>query len=133
MSTLFPQQFSDTQNATIQQLFAFSTKAFESVEKLVALNLQVVKATLAENHAIASKALTAKPQELFALSTSLAKPTAEKAASYSRQVYEILSGMQGELTSAAQAQLKKSQLDAQGFVEKLAKNAPLGSGTAVTA
>lgn len=41
--------------------------------------------------------------------------------------------MQGELSSATQAQLQQYQRDAQGFVENLAKSAPLGSETAVAA
>jgi hypothetical protein len=54
-------------------------------------------------------------------------------ASYSRHVYEILSAMQGELSTATQAQFQQYQRDAQGLVKSLAKHAPLGSETAVTA
>ncbi|WP_153041033.1 phasin family protein [Paraburkholderia monticola] len=36
-------------------------------------------------------ALSAKPEELIALSTRLAKPTAEKFTAYSRHVYELCS------------------------------------------
>jgi phasin family protein len=133
MSTLIPQQLVNAQSAGVQQVFAFATKAFDGIEKLVALNLQVVKATLAENQEIMTKAVSAKPEELFALSTSLVQPAAEKVASYSRHVYEILSAMQGELSSATQAQFQQYQRDAQGLVENLAKHAPLGSETAVTA
>jgi phasin family protein len=123
----------NAQNAGVQQAFAFTTKAFDGIEKLVALNLQVVKATLAENQEIMTKALSAKPEELFALSTSLAQPAAEKMASYGRHVYEILSGMQGELSSATQAQFHQYQRDTQRLVESLAKSAPVGSETAVAA
>lgn len=123
MSTLIPQQFLNAQNAGIQQLFAFSNKAFEGIEKLIALNLQVVNATLAENQALVAKALSSKPEELAALSASLAKPTAEKVAAYNRHVYEILSGVQGSLASAAQSRVQQYQRDAQGFVDGLTKNA----------
>jgi phasin family protein len=133
MSTLIPQQVVDARNTGVQQIFAFSTPAFDSIEKLVALNLQVVKATLAENQAIAMKALSAKPADLFALSTSLAQPTVEKMTSYSRHVYGILSELQGELSSTVQSHIQQSQRDAQGFVEHLTKSAPLGSNTALTA
>jgi phasin family protein len=100
MSTLIPQQLVNAQSAGVQQVFAFATKAFDGIEKLVALNLQVVKATLAENQDIMTRAVSAKPEELFALSTSLVQPAAEKVASYSRHVYEILSAMQGEIGRA---------------------------------
>jgi phasin family protein len=132
MSTPIPQQFVDAQNASVQQLFAFSNNAFEGIEKLTALNLQVVKATLAENQALFAKALSAKPEELLELSASLAKPTAEKFTAYNRHVYEILSGIQGGLTSTAQSRLQQYQRDAQGFVERLTKNAPPVPGVVVT-
>ncbi|KAA0999989.1 phasin family protein [Paraburkholderia panacisoli] len=127
MSTLIPQCLVDAQNTGIQQLFAFSSTAFDAIEKLTELNLQVVKATLAENQALMAKALSAKPEELVALSTSLAKPTAEKIAAYSRHVYEIMSGVQIALTANAPSQYQQHVRDAQGFVENLTKNASLGT------
>ncbi|WP_168789884.1 phasin family protein [Paraburkholderia aromaticivorans] len=127
MNTLIPQRLADTQTAGITQLFALSSSAFDGIEKLTALNLQVVKATLAENQALMAKALSSKPEELFALSTSLAKPTAEKIAAYSRHVYEIMSGVQIALSATAPSQYQQFQRDAQGFVENLTKNASLGT------
>jgi phasin family protein len=127
MSTLIPQRLVDAQNTGIQQLFAFSGAAFDGIEKLTELNLQVVKATLAENQALMAKALAAKPEELIALSNSLAKPTAEKIAAYSRHVYEIMSGVQIALTENAPSQYQQYARDAQGFVENLTKSASLGT------
>jgi phasin family protein len=80
VSTLIPQHYVDAQNASSQQLFGFSTKLFNGFEKLVALNLQAVKAAFAENQAIMGKALPSTPAELFALSASLTTPAAEKVA-----------------------------------------------------
>jgi phasin family protein len=127
MSTLIPQRLVDAQNPGIQQLFAFSSTAFDGIAKLTELNLQVVKATLAENQALMATALAAKPEELIALSTSLAKPTAEKIAAYSRHVCEIMSGVQIALTATAPSQYQQHVRDAQGFVENLTKNASLGT------
>jgi len=79
----------DKQSASVKRLFAFSSNTFDGIEKLTALNLQVVKVTLAERQALMARALSAKPEELVALSTSFAKPTVEKIAAYNRQVYEM--------------------------------------------
>ena len=132
MSTLIPQQLVNAQNTGVQQAFALATNAFDGIEKLVALNLQVVKMTLAENQAIMTRAVSARPEELFALSTSLMQPAAEKVAAYSRHVYKILTAMQGQFTSATQAQFQQYQRDTQELVASLAKQAPLGSETGVT-
>jgi hypothetical protein len=42
------EQFTAAQKANLETLFGLTNKAFEGVEKLVELNLQVAKATLAE-------------------------------------------------------------------------------------
>jgi phasin family protein len=120
MSTLIPQSLADAQSASVKRLFAFSSNVFDGIDKLTALNLQVVKVTLAENQALMARALSAKPEELIALSTSLAKPTVEKIAAYNRHVYEIMWGVQIALTANAPSQYQR---DAEGFVENLTRNA----------
>lgn len=133
MSTrIIPQQLIDAQAASTGQLFSFSSKAFEGIENLTALNLQVFKTTLAENHALTMKALSARPDELVALSASLVKPTAEKFAAYSRQVREILSEVQGGISTTVQSQVQQHQRDAKVFVENLTKPAATGSSVALT-
>jgi phasin family protein len=122
----------DAQSASVRRLFAFSSNAFEGIEKLTALNLQAVKTTRAENRALMASALSAKPEELVALSTSLGKPTAEKIAAYNRHVYEILSGVQIALTANAPSQYQQNERDAQGFGENLTKNASLGTNIVET-
>jgi len=134
MSTPTPQQLIAVQQANLATFFGLANQAFAGVEKLVALNLQVGKASLAESQQILSKAVSAKdPGELFALSTSLSQPASEKAAAYGRHVHEILSGAQAEFSNAATAQFQQAQKDAQGFIENLAKNAPAGSEGAIAA
>lgn len=134
MSTLTPQQLVAAQQAGLETFFGLTNKAFEGIEKLVALNLQVGKATLAENQEILTKALSAtNPGELFALSAGLSQPVAEKVAAYGRHVHEIVSGVQSEVSAAASAQVQQFQKDAQGFIENLAKNAPAGGESAVAA
>lgn len=134
MSTLTPQQLVAAQQAGLETLFGLTNKAFEGFEKLVVLNLQVGKATLAENQEILTKALSvSNPSELFALPASLSRPVAEKVAAYGRQVHEIVSGVQSGFSAAATTQVQQFQRDAQGFVENLTKNAPAGSESAVAA
>ncbi|WNC93487.1 TIGR01841 family phasin [Paraburkholderia sp. FT54] len=134
MSTLIPQQLVAAQQSGLDTFFGLANKAFEGFEKLVALNLQVSKAVLAENQAILAKALSSSnPGELFALQASLSQPAAEKLVAYGRHVHEIVSGVQSEISAVATAQGQQFQRDAQGFVENLQKNAPAGSESAVAA
>jgi phasin family protein len=133
MTTTFtPDQFIAAQKATLETLFGLTHKAFEGVEKLVELNMQVAKTTLAEAAETTSAAMSVKDvQELMNLQASLLQPAAEKAASYSRHVYEIVAGANAEATKVAEAQMADSQKKVLALVDTAVKNAPAGSESAV--
>ena len=132
MTMLTPEQFAGANKAQFDTLFGLTNKAFEGFQKVLALNLQVVKSTLAESQENAYRALSVKDaQELFALQASLAQPVAEKAQSYSRQLYEIASATQAELARVAEAQYEEQNRKVQALLDNVTKNAPAGSETAV--
>jgi phasin family protein len=132
MTLLTPEQFAAANKAQFDTLFGLTNKAFEGMEKLLELNLQVVKSTLAESQENAQRALSVKDaQELLALQASLAQPVAEKALSYGRHLYEIASSTQAEFARVAEEQYEEQNRKVQTLVENVAKNAPAGSETAV--
>lgn len=134
MSLLTPEQIAAAQKANLESLFGLTTKAFEGVEKLIELNLQVVKSTLTESQENAQRLLSVKDaQELIALQASLSQPVAEKVLSYSRHLYEIASSTQAEFAKVAEAQFEDQNKKIQALVDNVAKNAPAGSETAVAA
>ena len=125
-------QFVAAQKANLDTLFGLTTKAFEGVEKLVELNLQVAKTTLTEAADSAHAALSVKDaQELMSLQASLLQPAAEKAAAYSRHLYDIVAGTSAEVTKAAEAQMADGQKKVLALVDSAVKNAPAGSENAV--
>jgi hypothetical protein len=70
-----PDQMLAAHKANVETLFGLTNKAFEGVEKLVELNLQVAKATLAESAETTKAAMSVKDaQELLALQASLLQP-----------------------------------------------------------
>ena len=120
------------QKANVETLFGLTNKAFEGVEKLVELNLQMAKTALGEAGDTARAALSVKDaQELVALQASLLQPTAEKAAAYSRHVYDIAALTNAEVTKAVEAQLGDTQKNFMGLVDSASKNAPAGTENAV--
>jgi phasin family protein len=132
MTMLTPEQFAGANKAQLDTLFVLTNKAFEGFQKVLALNLQVVKSTLAESQENAQRVLSVKDaQELLALQTSLAQPVAEKAQSYSRQLYEIASSTQADFARVAEAQYEEQNRKVQALVDNVTKNAPAGSETAV--
>ena len=133
MTYLTPDQIAAANKANLETLFGLTSKAFEGVEKLVELNLQVAKATLAEAAENAKATMAVKDaQELLALQASLLQPSAEKAAAYSRHLYDIAQSTSTEFSKTAEAQMAEMQKNLTGLVDGALKNAPAGSETAVT-
>lgn len=129
---LTPEQLVASQKANMETLYGLTTKAFEGVEKLVELNLQATKAALAESQAHANAMLSVKDaQELIALQAGLFQPLAEKAAAYSRHLYDIASGTGAEFSKAFESKVAEGQAQFASLVDNAAKNAPAGSETAV--
>ena len=132
MTPFTPEQFTAAQKANLETLFGLTSKAFEGVEKLVELNLQVAKTTLAEVAQTAQASLSVKDaQELLALQAGLLQPAAEKAAAYSRHLYDIMAGANAEVTKAAEAGMADSQKKVLALVDNAVKNAPAGTESAV--
>jgi len=133
MSTPFtPEQVLAAQKASVETLFGLSTKAFESVEKLVELNMQAAKASMSEAADTTYAALAVKDaQELMALQAGLLQPAAEKAAAYSRQLYDIMAGAGAEFSKVAEQQMADSQQKMMALVDNAVKNAPAGTESAV--
>src|SRR4051812_2260347 len=132
----FQEQFSaatKTQfEAQLAILTALTSKTFESVEKVIDLNLNVAKASFEESTANAQQLLAAKDaQEFFSLSTAQAQPNAEKALAYGRHLAGIASSVQAEFTKAAEAHIAETSRKVVALVEEVSKNAPAGSENAI--
>lgn len=118
--------------ANVETLFGLTNKAFQSVEKLVELNMTASKAALSEAATQTQTLLSVRDaQELLALQANMFQPLAEKTASYSRHLYDITSSTAAEFSKVAEAQAADAQKAFQGMVDNAAKNAPAGSETAV--
>jgi phasin family protein len=126
------EEFVSTQKANVEALFGLSQKAFEGVEKLVELHVQLAKASLTEAGQQAQAILSVKDaQELLALQAGLLQPSAEKAAAYSRHVYEIASSTGAEVSRLAEAKVAEIQKSFLSVVDSAVQNAPAGTENAV--
>ena len=70
-------------------------------------------------------------QELMALQTGLLQPAAEKAAAYSRHLYDIAAATNAEVSKVVEATAADSQKKFLAVVDTAVKNAPAGSENAV--
>ena len=127
-----PEQMIAAHKANLETLFGLTGKAFEGVEKLVELNLQVAKTALGEISETTKAALSVKDaQELMALQAGLLQPVAEKAAAYSRHVYDIAAATNAEVSKVVETTTADSQKKFLAVVDTAVKNAPAGSENAV--
>lgn len=132
MSFLTAEQVIAANKANVETLFGLTNKAFEGVEKLIDLNLQVAKAALAESADATKAALSVKDaQELFALQAGLLQPAAEKAAAYSRHLYDIAAATNAEVGKVAEETAADAQKKFMAVVDTAVKNAPSGTENAV--
>lgn len=119
-------------DAQIALMSSLTSKTFESVEKFIDLNLSVARNSLSETSHVAKQLMSAKdPQEFFSLTSSHAKPNAEKALAYSREVVTLASHVQAEFTKAAEEQFTEANRKVLSLVEEVSKNAPAGSENSV--
>ena len=123
------EQFAATNKANFETLMGMTAKAFEGVEQLTALNMQVVKASLDEATETGLAALSAKdPQALFALQATLLQPSTEKATAYGKQVTAIVASIKADVEKVAGQQAAAAQSSFTALIEAAGKNAPAGSG-----
>jgi phasin family protein len=129
---LTAEQVTAAQRANVETLFGLTNKAFEGIEKLVELNLQVAKAALGEAAETTRAALSVKDaQELLALQAGLLQPAAEKAAAYSRHLYDIAAATNAEVSRVAEETTAEAQKKFMSVVDTAIKNAPAGTENAV--
>jgi len=131
-----PEQFSTATKASLDAQFAafsaLTSKAIESVEKMVELNLTVAKTAFEESNVAAKQLISAKDaQEFFTLTAAHAQPNADKALAYARHLAAITNGAQAEFTKAAEAHVADTNRKVVAFVDEISKNAPAGSENAI--
>ena len=126
------QQFISTQQKNFDNLITAQNHIFSGFEKLVNLNIKLFKSSVDEI-AVKSQQVAGLQdvQQVASFATELAQPSAEKVLNYGKEVFEVVSSVQKEITQLAEKQIADSQQQAAEFVEQFAKNAPAGSESAV--
>lgn len=123
-----PQNVLANQKASLDNFLAIQNSFFSGFEKLVDLNLKVIKASMDEVAQKSQQVTDVKdPQEVLAFTSGLIQPNTEKALAYSKHVYDIVSSVQADLSKLTEDQLSQGQQQMAEAIEQLAKSAPTGS------
>jgi phasin family protein len=130
MNTQVPEQLVTAQKASFEALYGLANTAFEGFEKLVELNVQATKASIAENQAVASEAVSAKEsQSLFELQSRRSQATTQEAQAYWRHVNEIVTETRSQLVASSEKLVSEYVRQTQAVIDSLAKNSPAGGET----
>lgn len=131
-----PEPFSNTAKANfeaqLEAMTALTSKAYESFEKVIDLNINAGKASV-EDYAVAMRQLLAAkdPQEFLSLAAAQAQPTAAKAIAYGRHLANIATNTQAEITRTAEEQIAEAGRKLNEMVDNVSRNAPSGSENVV--
>ena len=129
-----PEQVTASSKAGVEALLGVASAQFAAMERLSTLQFDAAKAAFEDTVGYARALLGAKDlQEVVNLNTSAAQPAFEKALAYSRNVYEVSTKANNEISKLLEAQTAEVSKSMNAMLEKFAKGAPAGSDAAVAA
>lgn len=129
-----PDQVVATNKAGVEALLGLAHTQFAAFEKLSALAFNATKAAFEDSVAHTRALINAKDvQEVINLNSAAAQPTLEKAIALSRNMYDVATQSQGDLTKLVESQAGELNKSVVGMLDKVTKGAPAGSDVAVAA
>lgn len=127
MSTNNLDQLAAAQKANAEVMTALMRTAFEGMEKLAALNMAASREFFNTSISSAQQMLAAKDaQELAKINSAVAQPNVQKLMDYSRNVYDLVTQLQHQITSVMDSQYNALSKKASASIEKATAQAPVG-------
>ena len=121
------EQLAVAQQANAEIALALVRTALGGMERLAALNLSAARDFLDNTVNNTQALIGAKDVQSFTkINTSLAQPNLEKAVEYSRNVYELVTQVQKDVTEVIEQQYSAFNQKASSAIEKTASGAPVG-------
>ena len=128
------EQCTQAQLASLQAMVGLTHQAFSGFEKLMALNFQTMRTTLAQTQESVIKAMSAQsPQELVDLQIEQAQPAADIVLRYRGQLHDILAATRVEFEKVIEGQYSASKAYIEGLMEGVVSNAPPNSAPPLAA
>lgn len=128
------EQFAEFNKANVEQASKLAAIAMSNAEKLMKFNLGTARTALEQSIENAQAVAGVRDvQELVALRTRLAEAGVQSALAYSKNLYELASQAQAELTAVSEASWASYTRGMAQWVDSASKSAPAGSDVAVNA
>jgi phasin family protein len=140
-----PTQETTTMYQTPEQLFAlnkagfeaalrFAGVALEGAERIIDLQMRTAKSAL--NDGLESAKVLASVRDfdqLAALKDTLVQPSVEKATAYAKQVYDVATTTQADMTKVVEEQVSEFNRQVLTALDQIVKTAPAGSEVGIAA
>ncbi|MBL0141209.1 MAG: phasin family protein [Betaproteobacteria bacterium] len=127
-------QMNELNSTAMLSAARLSKLSLDSAERLLALQIGFAKTALGDaTQAARAAAGTKDVQQLLALRTQAAETAMTQWLEYSRNLYEVASEAQAEISRLAEERLADLQRGITESVDQAAKSAPAGSDVAVAA
>jgi phasin family protein len=128
---LTQEQTSAANKANLETLTQLSRKAFDGVEKLMELNLQVAKTLMQESVDHLQDTSKAKDvKEFLGMQANFLQPMAEKAIAYNRHFYTIANETQANLSEITKTDIEIRTAHIQNLISEISAQNP-GSSDAM--
>ncbi|MCB1916894.1 MAG: phasin family protein [Rhodocyclaceae bacterium] len=129
-----PEKFAAANKASLDTAASVASLGLSTVERLMALNLNTVRAAIADAGSNAEALLAAKdPKAALSVLSGLAEPTLASVLGYYRSAYGIVVDSGEELGKIADGQIAELNKAVTIALDEMTKSAPAGSDVAVAA
>ncbi|MGH8727098.1 MAG: phasin family protein [Burkholderiales bacterium] len=128
------EQVTSAAQAQIDSFSRASEIALEGMEKVSNIQIEAARNALAEAIEASRAFVSVKsPQDWVAFNSNLIQPAVEKAAGYSRSLYDAVATTQSELSKLVEARVAEANKAFVASLDQAAKSGPAGSEVAVAA
>ncbi len=129
---LTQEQITAANKANLETLAQLSRKAFDGIEKLMELNLQVAKTLMQENVEHLQDSSKAKDiKEYMSMQANFVQPMTEKAIAYSKHFYSIANDTQSGINEVSKADIQKLSTQMQKSMKDISSQTPNNSDAMV--
>ena len=129
-----PEQLVALNKANLEAAVRFEGMALEGAERMLELQLKTAKIAFADGVQQAKSFAEIKdPQEFAQVKNALMQPNLEKTASYVKNVYDVATSTQTEISKLVEEQVSEYNKQVVTALDKMVKSAPAGSDVAVAA
>ncbi|MDR0528158.1 MAG: phasin family protein [Zoogloeaceae bacterium] len=128
------EQLAATNKANAEAMLALLRSTMDNIEKFANLNFSALRDNLQTGAKNADAILAAKdPKQAIAVQNSIAEPSLESARAYYHNLYELVLGMQKDITSVMESHYKALSENAENAIEETKNQMPAGGDIFATA